>query len=435
MKKVLAAGLLVTGLACPLTAWATEGLYSLSYGAKSAGMAGASLASGNDATNQFLNPANLSFIERRLDFDVMYLRSNLNFKNPLNDRENERALDDFPFADNNFFVPMFGIAYPLAGTNFAFGFQLYGLGGDASRFILNDFAPPAGFGPDQLFRGNLVLIDFGPAAAYKITDWLSVGATLQVTAGRLKLDQPFGTFNPPASLRLGFKFDMPEYGFQYAFGGRVSVTARPLDWLTVAVAYQTPRDFDEFEGKVRITFPTGLGLGTFSTRGRIPFTLPQQVDTGIAVKPLPKLVTEVGFSWINWEDVPPFGVFKVKLNQPLFGTVSTFASNINWMDQYVYRIGAAYDLFPELTLRAGYSYATNPVTAAGAFLTFPAYGFHSLTAGATWRFAKNWDISAAFERAFERSVTTTRADVDSFHANSKETHNQYTAHLQIGWRF
>lgn len=54
------------GRICLLVAWAlivpgpaaaTTALYSLSYGARSAGMAGATLASGGEALNQFLNPA------------------------------------------------------------------------------------------------------------------------------------------------------------------------------------------------------------------------------------------------------------------------------------------------------------------------------------------------------------------------------------------
>jgi hypothetical protein len=115
----------------------TTALYSLGYGATSSSMAGATLASGSDALNQFGNPANLSFIPKRLDINVTYLRSDLHFKNALNDKNNERGFAGFPLSDNNFFIPAFGVTYPLAGTNFTGGFQLYGVGGDASRFILD----------------------------------------------------------------------------------------------------------------------------------------------------------------------------------------------------------------------------------------------------------------------------------------------------------
>jgi hypothetical protein len=92
-----------------------------------------------------------------------------------------------------------------------------------------------------------------------VNDTLSLGATFQVTAGRLKLDQPFGTFNPPTSLRFRFRFNMDDYGFEFAFGGRVSATLKPTPWLTMAIAYQTPREF-ELTGDTRLTFPAGIGL-------------------------------------------------------------------------------------------------------------------------------------------------------------------------------
>ncbi len=418
----------------PGRASATTALYSLSYGARSAGMAGATLASGGDALSQFLNPANLTFLPRQLDINVTYLRSNLHFRNALNDTNNGRDFAGFPLSDNNFIIPAVGLAYPLAGTDWTLGFQLYGLGGDAARFSLDDFEPPAGFGQNQRFRSNLVLITFGPSVAYKVTDTLSLGATLQVTAGRLKLDQPFGTFDPPASVRFRFRFNMDDYGFHYAFGGRLGATYRLTDWLTFAVAYQTPREFN-FDGDVRLTFPEGLGIDRVNTKGTIPLTLPHQVDAGVAIKPMPKLLVEVGFSWIGWSAEDPFRTFTVKLDTPPEGFPRTLAAPINWDDQYIYRIGAAYELTAALTLRAGYSYASNPVSAPGAFLTFPAYGFQTLALGLTWEVAENWDVSFAFERAFPVSVKTRESTIDVFHANSQEDHNQYSAQLQLGWHF
>jgi len=110
-------------------------------------------------------------------------------------------------------------------------------------------------------------------------------------------------------------------------------------------------------------------------------------------------------------------------------------TTIHWDDQYIYRLGVAYELASALTLRAGYSYASNPVSAPGAFLTFPAYGFQTLTCGWTWQVTERWDISAMFGRSFNQSVATTVSKVDAFHAHAKENHDQYTAQLQFGWRF
>lgn len=81
------------------------------------------------------------------------------------------------------------------------------------------------------------------------------------------------------------------------------------------------------------------------------------------------------------------------------------------------------------------SYASNPVSAPDAFLTFPAYGFQTLAVGTTREITENWEISLSFERAFPISVKTRTSTIDDFHANSQEDHNQYSAQLQLGWSF
>jgi len=106
-----------------------------------------------------------------------------------------------------------------------------------------------------------------------------------------------------------------------------------------------------------------------------------------------------------------------------------------WRDQYVYRLGAAWAVNRTVTLRGGYSYATNPIRASGALVTFPAYGFHTLTAGGTVKFGDSWDVSLALERAFQRTVSVGASQVDSFHANSRESHDQISVYLQVGRRF
>lgn len=413
---------------------ATNALYSSSYGARSGGMAGATLASGNDALSQIINPANLASVQQQLDINLTYLRSNLRFRNPLNDRENDRDFNGYPLSDNNFVIPAVGYAHALPNTNWHLGFQLYGLGGDAARFVLDDFAPPRGFGPNQKFRANLAIMSFGPAAAYRFNDRLSIGASLQITAARMILDQPFGTFAPPDSLRFRFLFDMPEYGFHYTLSTRIGATLKLNEQFTFAAAYQSPRDFN-LDGDVRLSFPPGLGLDIINTQATIPLTLPHQIDTGLSFAFNTALLFEIGYSWIGWSLEDPFSTFKVQLRPAPAGFPEILAAAIDWDDQHIVRFGAEYSVSELLTIRSGYSFASNPVTSAGAFLTFPAYGFHALTAGASYQLSKKWEISLAFERSFSESVETQISSVDSFHNNSREDHNQYSAQIQFSRTF
>ncbi|MBI4590692.1 MAG: outer membrane protein transport protein [Candidatus Rokubacteria bacterium] len=535
MKNAFAAGVLVVGLAFPLSAWATSGLYSLSYGAKSGGMAGATLVSGDDALNQIINPANLSLIDSRFDVNIMYLRSNLHFENsgtysPIvpgvggttftNDRDNERGFDSeiFPFTDNNFLVPSLGFVVrfkdsgwlgPINTRDLGFGFHLTGLGGDASRFFLNH---PL-LGPDERFRANLVLMNAGPAVSYRVNKYLSVGVQGQILAGRFQFDQPVafdpGTFALGSSPGLA-GFGLTNFGqffrgigitegvgdgkltdvdFTFGGGARVGVTVTPHDRVSLSATYQSERHLT-FTGKARFDFtrqlqeagfiiaanPAGnpfvasiqaalgcpggctpaqvnagfMALGFnpalgFKTQynAEVPFTLPQQVDAGIAVRVLPQLVAEADFGWIQWSATDPFETFRVDLRNGTNPNINLiigspdvdFFIKTRWRDQYVYRLGAAWAAFQAVTLRGGYSYASNPIRESGALVTFPAYGFHTLTAGGTAKLGEKWDVSAAFERAFERTVKVGASQVDSFHSNSKESHEQFSVYLQLGRRF
>ncbi|MFT4583972.1 MAG: long-chain fatty acid transport protein [Gammaproteobacteria bacterium] len=397
-------------------------------------MAGSTLASGDDALSQILNPSSLASVSKRLDINVSYVRSNLRFRNSLNDKENGRDFNGYPLSYNNFIIPAVGFAYPLKNTNWTFGFQFYGLGGDAARFVLDDFDAPAGFGKGQKFRGNLALLTFGPAVAYRVSEKLSLGVSLQVTAARLQLDQPFGTFAPPNSLRFRFRFEMPEYGFHYTLASRLSATYKMTDWMSVAVAYQSPRDFN-LDGDVSFTFPAGIGINKLESKGTIPLTLPHQLDAGIAFKLNPQLLVDVGYSWVAWSREDPFNTFKVQLKPAAAVFPSTLAAKLRWDDQHIVRLGAAYDLSQALAVSAGYSYASNPVTSGGAFLTFPAYGFHALSVGATYQLTDKWDASLALERSLPISVNTQTSSVDSFHSNSREDHDQYSAQVQFGRSF
>lgn len=535
MKKALVGGLLLVGLACPLTAWATTGIYSLSYGAKSGGMAGATLVSGDDALNQIINPANLSLIDTRLDVNLMFLRSNLNFENSgtysptvpgvggsafTNDRNNERGFDTatFPFTDNNFLVPSVGFAYrfkestflgPIETKDLGLGFHLTGLGGDAARFFLNH---PL-FGPDERFRANLALMTFGPSVAYRVNQYVSVGVAGQILAGRFQFDSPVAF--DPSTFALGTSpglggFGLGNFGeffrgigvpegigdgklkdvdFTFGGGARLGVTLTPNDRVSLSATYQSKRRLT-FTGKAPFDFnrqledagfiissnPSGnpfvaavqAALGcpggctpaqvsaAFAALGfnpslgfktefdaEVPFTLPQQIDVGIAVRPLPHLVFEADFGWIQWSANDPFETFRINLrngtnpnvNLILGSSDLDFFIKTRWQDQYIYRLGAAWAVTKAVTLRGGYSYASNPVRPSGSLIVFPAYGFHTLTTGATVKVWDKWDCSAALERAFERTVKVGASQVDNFHANSKETHNQVSVYLQLGRRF
>jgi len=277
---------------------ATDGLYLHAYGARSAGMGGATLASGDDALAQINNPASLSAAPKELALDLVYLRTDVHFENAgrygpgvsglagtafRNDEDASTDFKNFPFSDNNHFAPLLAGVYrfdesrahmgPLRLRNLSFGASLYVVGGDAVRFELDH---PV-LGPRTRYRDNLVVSGASGTLSYRVNDWLAVGASVQGVGGRLRLQEPVAF--PVSEIAVGTSAFLPAFGlssygglFQamgidegvsfnrfdhpglaLGVGGRFGVTLRPTSWLRVAVAYQTQRDM-RFDGTMKLGF-------------------------------------------------------------------------------------------------------------------------------------------------------------------------------------
>ncbi len=183
------------------------------------------------------------------------------------------------------------------------------------------------------------------------------------------------------------------------------------------------------------------------------FVLPPQADLGIAIMPTDRLTVELDASYYWYKR--SFRRFAFDLSQgdnpninKIIGSDNfTYAFRTAWKDQVTYRAGLQYMLNNAWTVRAGYAYGSNPITSAGASILFPAYGFHTATVGGTVKFWDRYEITAALERAFERSLSTTSSNIECFQgtvpdpnnpcsgSNSTESHNQWTGHFQLSYIF
>jgi long-chain fatty acid transport protein len=74
-------------------------------------------------------------------------------------------------------------------------------------------------------------------------------------------------------------------------------------------------------------------------------------------------------------------------------------------------IGAAYQLSEELTVRAGYNYANNPIPDSTLNPLFPLTTQHHVTLGAGYRVGKDYEINAALEYAVPSRVTYTNTQL------------------------
>jgi long-subunit fatty acid transport protein len=512
----------------PADARATVGLYFDATSARSAGMAGATIASGDDGLAQTENPASLVAAPTSLEGDVTFLHANIHFQNQgvydfglpeagqpfANHANNAQDFANFPFPDNNVIAPQAALVLHFDGSDFHAGpFRLRNLvaglayqsvGGDGVRFSLDH---PV-LGPDARYRANQVVALAGASLAYRVTDWLSLGATFQGVGSRFRVDQPtafdpldFAKGTNPflrafgatsfgqlfGQLGLSEAWAQTKFsndGVDWGLGGRFGATVRLRPWLILGLDYQTPRHLT-YRGRAELDFtqqvadlnarvvenPTNSPqvariqqvvrfltgsltpesvqqaftfLGVDPSAGFVQhydasnvLRLPQQIGVGLAARPSPRWLVEFDYRWIDWSAA--FQTFTIRFRDGTNPNINLLAGSPNvdysllfgWHNQHVVSIGTAWEATPRLTLRLGYSYATEPIRAKGHLETLPAGGFHTLAAGATFHLTPRVTVSAALERAFPQSIHVHSSDISSFEAYSDESTNEYTAHLQL----
>jgi long-chain fatty acid transport protein len=99
---------------------------------------------------------------------------------------------------------------------------------------------------------------------------------------------------------------------------------------------------------------------------------------GIGIKPIKDLIIGFDVEWINWSDTNGQNLPKYTANNS-----SAMPWNMDWSNQFVYKLGVQYTVNPMIVLRAGYNYGKMPLESNRAFenIAFPAVSEHHITAG------------------------------------------------------
>jgi long-chain fatty acid transport protein len=103
-------------------------------------------------------------------------------------------------------------------------------------------------------------------------------------------------------------------------------------------------------------------------------------------------------AWLNWSD--SLGTSTLSASNPdnaLAPQTLSAPSTNNWSNQRVFAIGAAIDLSPAVTLRAGYNYGRSPVPLDNLNPLLAAIGERHFTAGLAHKLTPGWSITYGIE--------------------------------------
>ena len=374
--------MLVMGLAiggAGHVAYATNGMLMEGYGPISEGMGGAAMAFDNGAGAMANNPATLGLMPEgnRVDIAVGYMAPDV--KIHMGGQEIKSDADKF-------FMPAIG--YVRKQGQLAYGIGVYSQGGMGTDFMdsMNMYS--------QVIMGKVIV-----PVAYRVNEQLTVGATLEyVWAG---MDLVMGPFN--------FKNGSDFSGSATASGisGKIGVTYKINDIITMGAVYQLKGNLGDLTGRgARVEgmdLPATLGLG-FSA----------QITN--------KLMIAADYKRIFWSD----SMNTVTISQ----NGITMGMPQNWKDQNVLAIGLAYQVTPQLTLRAGANIANNPIESQYLVPLFPAIVKNHYTAGFGYRFNEMHSMDASL--AYAPKITENNG-LDF--AGTSSSHSQTVIQLMYSVRF
>ena len=376
------------GLLATETASATNGYFSHGYGVKSLGIAGIGIALPQDGLAAAANPAGTAFVGDRADIGLTLFAPTRGADISGNAGPGGSSLDG-NFDGNstkNFLIPELGYVRQL-NPRWSAGVAVYGNGGMNTDYASN---PWGGFGATGSAGVNLEQLFISPTLAYKLDADHAVGISVNLAYQRFAA-KGIGLFAGNGASETPGSFSDQGTDAAAGWGLRIGYTGKLTPALTVGATYTSRTQMGKFD-KYR---------GLFAEQGG--FDIPASYGVGIAWQATSALTLAADLQRIE------YGTIKSVGNSLFTGTQfgSSDGPGFGWKNVSVVKIGASYDVSPELQLRGGYSHVTQPVPASEVLLNILAPGVvqDHLTIGATWKRGKHGELSFYFNHAFRKSVS------------------------------
>lgn len=366
-------------------AMATNGDHMLGFSAIQNGMAGAIVAAPQEATTILVNPAGLAELpikEVRFDLGVGFL-------NP------PRKANGFESDSNLYMIPAGAVAFRV-DERLTLGMGLGGLSGMGV-----DFPDTAAAPGNQAVVTTKQFFKVSPGFAYRVSDRLAVGATINLDYQSLSLSNP--------------QYTLPQNQV-FGWGVSAGLVWKFADSLQFGAAWSSLQHMNDFEWNTT--------AGKFS----MGMDAPQTLALGLAWRPAPGWLIEGDVKRIWFGSV----LDSVSIQRPAGYTGPIPAAlNFGWSDQTVYALGVQKELGDKMQLRLGFNYGKSPIGAedVNANIGSLAIVEKHLTVGITRRFSDKVSGSFSYVHAFNNSITSNVAPFNTIELE------QNIVNLQVSYGF
>ncbi len=392
--------------------WA-NGLNLNGLGARACAMGGAFVGLADDYSAVYWNPAGLALLQKPtfgLTGEVLLPSSTYGFTGFEMKTENKM----YPAGILGYFRPV--------SQKVVVGLAVFtpsGIGADWNNPGLEEAMispyPPAAFTPAveaYRWRSFIGAITIAPSIAVKLSEMVSLGATLNINYGFFKTDQ-WGQYqvipNPP-KIPILFNFgqatmDVKGWGVGATFG----LLVKPSDRVSFGLTYR-------LQSKLKLSGPTTLeNLPLLNPA--LPDTTPSKLDAtnpmwlagGIAVKPLANLTFTFDLQWTNWKKLD---VLEVEFTDPAWLAAGETGNTLElyWADKLQIRFGAEY-LMGNLAIRGGYYYDPAPAPDDTMNILIPSFTYNSFQLGFGYKMGSSsgLDFCVEYLAGQKRTITSETA--------------------------
>lgn len=397
-------------------AYATNGMNMEGYGPIASGMGGASMAYDNGNAAMMNNPATLGLSPagNRLDLALGFLGPDVKVScasAPCDGASTKSGGDAY-------FMPAGG--WTRKDGALAYGVGMFAQGGMGTEFSASSWI---GMTDGMRQRSELGVGRLIAPLAYNVNDKLSIGGSLDYVWANLDIQMAMpgnvmmGLVEPTSTMmlpgvptvgRIDFTDDNDYTGKAKGTGwaGKLGMVYKVSPTATIGFTYHTKTSLDDLKtGSKGATFMADLtGDGAYTAAigevmpGRLTvrdFEWPETFAFGVAFQATPETMIAFDLKHIGWQDVmEKFSMTFEPFGMPA-GTKVDFALPQDWDDQTVLQIGVSHKMSDALTLRAGASFASNPIPDATVNYLFPAITENHVTFGAGYIIDKASEVNAA----------------------------------------
>jgi long-chain fatty acid transport protein len=267
-----------------------------------------------------------------------------------------------------------------------------------SPFGLSTSFPTTWAGRDYGQQSSLKTYNATPSLAYRINDWLSIGAGVQIEYGNASVSRGLSVPVPGVGI---FPDSANLSGKGWGYGFTVGATLTPTPTTIIGIGYRSAIN-QKLDGSLSVTGPAPLPATTGSASTTV--NLPDMVSLGVRQRIDPQWTLLGTVEWTNWSRI---GTSTVTQSSGAAATIGVTPVTLpfDFKDGWFFSLGAEYQWTERLAVRAGVGYEISPVTDDVRIPLLPDNDRTWLSIGSSYHISKDLVVDLAYSHLFVRSTS------------------------------